>query len=101
MTPTGGRSIESYRRDVKWIRNLQEGRHALARKGAQEIFEALGVAALPTNATASSAAPGALLGPRDGDYELTVDASASVLTASVRATIAIGGRRTVAVSSWL
>lgn len=23
---------ESYRRDVKWIRNLQEGRHALARK---------------------------------------------------------------------
>lgn len=23
---------EAYRRDVKWIRNLQEGRHALARK---------------------------------------------------------------------
>src|SRR5450631_2810669 len=23
---------DSYRRDVKWIRNLQEGRHALARK---------------------------------------------------------------------
>ncbi len=23
---------ERYRRDVKWIRNLQEGRHALARK---------------------------------------------------------------------